>query len=114
VYELAQGAYRPVFSPRYAGAAALLDQPADKLGGVKGAAAYSVFVSKPGRLARAQRVGSQNCIRVRGRAFDYLLEAGRLAGLGVAIAPPATGPLTIVAAGRLAAPWGFCRDLRIA
>lgn len=105
VYELAKERIGPVFSPGYSGAAALLDQPADKLAGEALLHTLSRQQAWPD-WARAS--GLDPAKLHQGQGFEhlyYLLEAA-LAGLGVAIAPQQL-VADDIAAGRLLAPWGF-------
>lgn len=105
VYELAKERIGPVFSPRYAGAAALLDQPADKLFTEALLHTHSREQAWP---AWARASGLDPAELHQGQGFEhlyYLLEAA-LAGLGVAIAPQQL-VADDIAAGRLLAPWGF-------
>lgn len=94
----------PVLSPRYAGAARLVDAPATALL----AEPLLHTASRPQAWADWARACGLQAPHAMGQGFDhlyYLLEAA-LAGLGVAIAPE---PLVAddLAAGRLLAPWGF-------
>ncbi|MAK73755.1 MAG: LysR family transcriptional regulator, partial [Pseudomonadales bacterium] len=105
VYPLRQERIGPVLSPRYAGAACLLDQPAEVLLGE----ALLHTRSRPGAWRDwAERQGLDAAQLRNGQGFEhlyYLLEAA-LSGLGVAIAPQLL-VADDIAAGRLLAPWGF-------
>lgn len=105
VYELAKERIGPVFSPRYAGAAALFNQPVDKLAGE----ALLHTLSRQQAWPDWARASGLDPAQLRqGQGFEhlyYLLEAA-LAGLGVAIAPEQL-VADDIAAGRLLAPWGF-------
>lgn len=105
VYELARERIGPVFSPRYAGAPALLGQPAERLADEALLHTLSRQRAWPD-WARAS--GLDPASLRQGQGFEhlyYLLEAA-LAGLGVAIAPQQL-VADDIAAGRLLAPWGF-------
>lgn len=105
VYPLLPERIGPVFSPRYARAALLEQQPAEAL--VEEALLHTL--SRPGAWedwARASDLPSRSLRQ--GQGFEhlyYLLEAA-LSGLGVAIAPQLL-VADDVASGRLLAPWGF-------
>lgn len=105
VHELAPERIGPVFSPRYAGAAALREQPPAALLGE----ALLHTESRPQAWpAWAAAHGLDPTALRPGTGFEhlyYLLEAA-VAGMGVAIAPQ---PLVAadLAEGRLLAPWGF-------
>lgn len=105
VHELASERIGPVFSPRYAGAAALAQQPAEKLTTEPLLHTLSRQQAWPD-WARAS--GLDPASLRQGQGFEhlyYLLEAA-LSGLGVAIAPELL-VADDVASGRLLAPWGF-------
>lgn len=105
VYPLARERIGPVFSPRYTGAAELLE------GAPAALATQSLLhtLSRPQAWPEWAQVVSIDPARLRmGQGFEhlyYLLEAA-LAGLGVAIAPQLL-VADDIAAGRLLAPWGF-------
>jgi DNA-binding transcriptional LysR family regulator len=95
----------PVFSPRYAGAARLLDAPASVLIGE----ALLHTLSRPQAWPEWAVANDLQTSELKmGQGFEhlyYLLEAA-LAGLGVAIAPHLL-VADDIASGRLLAPWGF-------
>lgn len=105
VYPLLRESIGPVFSPRYARAAALLEQPP----AVLQEEALLHTLSRPrawSDWAKANALDTHSL--QRGQDFEhlyYLLEAA-LSGLGVAIAPRLL-VADDIAAGRLLAPWGF-------
>lgn len=105
VYPLRQERIGPVLSPRYSGAARLLDQPAEVLLGE----ALLHTRSRPGAWRDWAELQGLDAAQLRsGQGFEhlyYLLEAA-LSGLGVAIAPQLL-VADDIAAGRLLAPWGF-------
>jgi DNA-binding transcriptional LysR family regulator len=105
VYPLIPERIGPVFSPRYARAALIADQPASAL--VNEPLLHTL--SRPGAWAdwaKALELEPQSLRH--GQGFEhlyYLLEAA-LSGLGVAIAPELL-VADDIANGRLLAPWGF-------
>lgn len=105
VHELAAERIGPVISPRHAGFERLRSAPPGALLGLP----LLHTASRPQAWGEwAERAGLDPAALRLGTGFDhlyYLLEATE-AGLGVAIAPQ---PLVAeaIAAGRLAAPWGF-------
>lgn len=105
VYPLLAERIGPVFSPRYARAALLEQQPATAL--LEQALLHTL--SRPSAWADWARASGLPPARLRqGQGFEhlyYLLEAA-LSGLGVAIAPQLL-VADDVASGRLLAPWGF-------
>lgn len=107
VYELAPEYIGPVVSPRYAGYAALQEQPVSAL--LDEALLHTA--SRPQAWRNWATLNDLEPSTMRfGTGFDhlyYLLEAA-VAGMGIAIAPQ---PLVSedIASGRLAAPWGFTR-----
>ncbi|PKM29848.1 MAG: LysR family transcriptional regulator [Gammaproteobacteria bacterium HGW-Gammaproteobacteria-11] len=105
VYPLAAERIGPVFSPGYAGAAALQGKPLSALGHE----ALLHTRSRPQAWADwARACGMDPAGLHQGQAFEhlyYLLEAA-LSGLGVAIAPQLL-VADDIANGRLLAPWGF-------
>ncbi|WP_373185866.1 LysR family transcriptional regulator [Halopseudomonas sp.] len=105
VYPLLAECIGPVFSPRYARAAALTDKPASAL--VNESLLHTL--SRPGAWDDWARASGLEPRSLRqGQGFEhlyYLLEAA-LSGLGVAIAPQLL-VADDIANGRLLAPWGF-------
>ncbi|MEH6388041.1 MULTISPECIES: LysR family transcriptional regulator [Pseudomonas] len=95
----------PVFSPGYAGAAALQGKPSAVLAGEP----LLHTLSRPQAWTDWARAAGLDAASLQtGQGFEhlyYLLEAA-LAGLGVAIAPELL-VADDVASGRLLAPWGF-------
>lgn len=105
VYELASERIGPVLSPRFAGYERLRQAPATALSGETLLQTLSRPQAWPS-WAQHHDIAAETL--KFGQGFEhlyYLLEAA-VAGLGIAIAPE---PLVAddLAAGRLAAPWGF-------
>lgn len=105
VYPLAEERIGPVFSPRFARADSLQQQPASVL--LQQALLHTE--SRPQAWVDWARASGLDTAQIQqGQGFEhlyYLLEAA-LSGLGVAIAPQLL-VADDLAAGRLLAPWGF-------